>query len=192
MRARRVRPRHSRAPVRAMSETFTHDVFLSHSARDKAAVRDLARRLKDDGLRVWFDEWEIKPGDMIGLKIKHGLEHSRTLVLVMSANATESEWVTFESQTILFSDPTNSRRRLIPLRLDDTEPSDTLKQYAHIDWRTQAPDQYAALLHACRPQAASQAPITEQKEEHKEEPHATKILEGHTYDVNGVAVTPDG
>lgn len=63
-----------------MSETFSHDVFLSHSARDKAAVRDLARRLKDDGLRVWFDEWEIKPGDLIGLKIKHGLEHSRIVM----------------------------------------------------------------------------------------------------------------
>ena len=76
----------------------------------------------------------------------------------MSANASESDWVTFESQTILFSDPTNSRRRLIPLRLDDTEPSDTLKQFAHIDWRQQSPDQYDALLSSCRPQAATQAP----------------------------------
>ena len=80
-----------------MSEAFVYDVFLSHSAKDKPAVRQLAERLKADGLRVWFDEWEIRPGDMIGLKINRGLEQSRTLVLVMSANATESEWVTFES-----------------------------------------------------------------------------------------------
>lgn len=29
--------------------------------------------MKQDGLRVWLDEWEIQPGDMIGLKIQQGL-----------------------------------------------------------------------------------------------------------------------
>jgi hypothetical protein len=32
--------------------------FLSHSAKDKAVVRPLAERLRADGLKVWFDEWE--------------------------------------------------------------------------------------------------------------------------------------
>jgi hypothetical protein len=30
---------------------------------------------------VWFDEWEIKPGDSIPAKIEKGLEHSGVLVL---------------------------------------------------------------------------------------------------------------
>jgi hypothetical protein len=51
-----------------MSETFEYDVFISHSSKDKAAARDLAERLKSDSLHVWFDEWEIRPGDMIRLK----------------------------------------------------------------------------------------------------------------------------
>src|SRR5450759_1595415 len=38
---------------------FTHDVFLSHSAKDKAVVRTVAERLRGAGLRLWFDEWEI-------------------------------------------------------------------------------------------------------------------------------------
>ncbi|MGH8480423.1 MAG: toll/interleukin-1 receptor domain-containing protein [Gammaproteobacteria bacterium] len=41
---------------------FTHDVFLSHSSKDKAVVRAVAKRLRADGLRVWHDEWELKPG----------------------------------------------------------------------------------------------------------------------------------
>src|SRR6185503_5362770 len=98
---------------------------------------------KADGLRVWFDEWVIQPGDMIGLKIQRGLEHSRTLVLVLSANASESEWVTFESQTILFNDPTNQKRRFIPLLLDNAEIKDTLKQFAYVDWRQKSDEQYA-------------------------------------------------
>jgi len=64
-----------------MTETFTYDVFISHSAKDRPVVRQLAERLKQDGLRVWFDEWEIQPGDMIGLKIEQGLEHGRESVI---------------------------------------------------------------------------------------------------------------
>ena len=48
-----------------MPEEFPYDVFLSHSAKDNLVVRDVAERLKKDGLRVWFDEWEIRPGDSI-------------------------------------------------------------------------------------------------------------------------------
>jgi hypothetical protein len=69
-------------------EAFTHDVFLSHSAKDKAVVRAVAERLRSDGLRVWFEQWELKPevplahrmGEGAGVraaKIEEGLEHSK-------------------------------------------------------------------------------------------------------------------
>ena len=41
-----------------MPVDFTHDVFLSHSSKDKAVVRAVAERLRADGLRVWLDDWE--------------------------------------------------------------------------------------------------------------------------------------
>jgi hypothetical protein len=63
---------------------FTHDVFLSYSSKDKTEVRQLAARLKADGLRVWFDEWEVQPGDLIGRRVEQALKDSRVLVLVMS------------------------------------------------------------------------------------------------------------
>jgi hypothetical protein len=62
-----------------MSTEFQYDVFLSHSSKDKAVVRPLAERLRKDGLKVWFDEWQIKPGDSIPAKIEEGLEHSCVL-----------------------------------------------------------------------------------------------------------------
>ena len=34
-----------------MSHEFKYDVFLSHSAKDKPVVRDLAERLRKDGLK---------------------------------------------------------------------------------------------------------------------------------------------
>lgn len=70
-----------------MPDELQFDVFLSRSSKDKAVVRELAARLKRDGVRVWLDEEQIKPGDSILAKIEEGLEHSRVLVLCMSANA---------------------------------------------------------------------------------------------------------
>ena len=170
-----------------MTETFKYDVFISYSSEDKPTVRELAERLKADGLRVWIDEWQIQPGDIIGLKIEEGLEQSRTLVLVMSANAFASEWVTFERHTVMFRDPTNSLRRFIPLRLDESEIKDTLKQFAYVDWRQKSDEQYKRLRAACAPPVVIEPPV-EQENEHQ----PGKVLKGHTRDVNCIAVTPDG
>ena len=98
---------------------FNYDVFLSHSAKDKSVVRPLAERLRKDGLKVWLDEEQIKPGDSIPAKIEEGLEHSRVLVLCMSANAFGSDWAQLEAGTFRFRAPLNKERRFIPLRLDD-------------------------------------------------------------------------
>jgi len=68
-------------------KAFLYDVFLNHSSQDKSIVRAVAEQLKNDGLRVWFDEWILKPGDSILARIEEGLEQSRVLVLFMSAHA---------------------------------------------------------------------------------------------------------
>jgi hypothetical protein len=39
-----------------MGQDFQYDVFLSHSAKDRAVVRPLADRLRRDGLEVRLDE----------------------------------------------------------------------------------------------------------------------------------------
>ena len=130
---------------------FQFDVFLSHSSKDKAVVSAMAERLRKDGLRVWLDDWEIRPGDNIPAKIEEGLEHSRVLVLCMSANAFGSEWTQLEAGTFRFRDPLNKERRFIPLRLDDAPIKGSLAQFLYINWLLQEREQeYAKLLEACR------------------------------------------
>lgn len=108
-----------------MPDDFQYDVFLSHSSKDKPVVREIARRLQADEVRVWLDEEQIKPGDSIPAKIEEGLERSRVLVLCMSANAFGSDWAQLESGTFRFRDPLNKERRFLPLRLDDAPNSFT-------------------------------------------------------------------
>jgi hypothetical protein len=141
---------------------FEFDVFLSHSAEDKALVRVLAERLRRDGLKLWFDEWTLKPGDFIPTKIEEGLEHSRVLVLCMSANAFGSDWARLEADTFRFRDPLNKERRFIPLRLDDAKIKGSLAQFIYINWRTADREvEYAKLLEACRSPPQPEEPETE-------------------------------
>lgn len=133
-------------------ESFRFDVFLSHSSKDKSVIRPLAERLRKDGVRVWLDEWEIKPGDSIPAKIEEGLEHSRVLVLCMSANAFGSDWAQLESGTFRFRDPLNKERRFLPLRLDDAHIKSSLAHFLYINWLPAEREQgYVKLLQACRP-----------------------------------------
>src|SRR5689334_20379847 len=116
--------------------TFIHDVFLSYSNKDKTVVHALAERLRDDGLRVWLDEWEIRPGDSI------------------PANAFGSNWGQLESYTFRIHDPLNKERRFLPLRLDKTPIKGSLKQFLTINWLPRnSKKEYLNLLEACLPPA---------------------------------------
>jgi GTPase SAR1 family protein len=48
--------------LRGKEEVAAFDVFLCHNDADKPAVRQLAQRLRERGLRPWLDERELRPG----------------------------------------------------------------------------------------------------------------------------------
>ena len=133
-----------------MANTFQYDVFLSHNKADKARVRKLAERLRAAGLRVWFDEWVIKPGDDIYLAIERGLGATRTLILCLSQAALESDWVELERSTVLFRDPSNASRRFVPILLTDCNLPDTLRRYKYVDFRQEVDSAFEELLAFCR------------------------------------------
>lgn len=174
-----------------MSEDFKYDVFLSHSSKDLAVVRAVAERLRKDGLHVWLDDWELKPGDHVHAKIEEGLEHSRMLVLCMSANAFGAEWPELESYAFRFRDPLNKERRFIPLRLDDAPIKGSLAQFLFINWLPDAREQsYAKLLEACRPSAKQ--PVAEAQAAGKEVAEKRLQLDYKGATINAYAFSPDG
>lgn len=133
-----------------MRNKFEFDVFLSHNNVDKPRVRIIAERLQTAGLKVWFDEWIIRPGDDIYLSIEHGLEASRCLVLCMSSAAFRSDWIDLERSTVIFRDPSNRDRRFIPLLLDNCEIPDAIRRYNYIDFRKDCDSIFRRLVESCR------------------------------------------
>jgi len=176
-----------------MSDTFKYDIFLSHNSKDKPLVRKLAERLKQSGLRLWFDEWIIKPGDDIFLQIEQGLQGSRTLILCMTPSAFESDWVGLERNTVLFRDPSNKNRRFIPLFMKDCTIPDTIRRYSYVDYRKQGNEAFEKLVSACKPEIETPKPEPEKKLK-TQKPVAvferTLLWDGDI--ASSVAISPDG
>lgn len=75
----------------------TFDVFISHASEDKVGVVDsLAEALRDMGLSVWYDDFELKIGDSLRRKIDHGLRRSRFGIVVLSRAFFKKGWTNYE------------------------------------------------------------------------------------------------
>ena len=78
-------------------EAKVWDVFVSHAAEDKdGIVRDLVRAFQDEGLHVWYDEFELRIGDSLRRKIDAGLAGSRFGVVVLSSAFFSKNWPQYE------------------------------------------------------------------------------------------------
>jgi len=106
-----------------MSKAYEFDVFLSHNRSQKDWTRELARRLRADNFRVWFDEWELPKHagenwvDLLAL----GVEQSRKIILVWSPQFFANDWPLFEANMIQHLDPLGRQGRIIPLLHTDCE-----------------------------------------------------------------------
>lgn len=79
-----------------------YDVFISHASEDKDdVVRPLANALCDKGVRVWYDEFELKIGDSLRRKIDKGLANSRFGIVVISRDFIKKGWTNYELDGII-------------------------------------------------------------------------------------------
>jgi len=70
-----------------------YDVFISHASEDKRlVVNPLARYLKEFGLNVWLDKFELKLGDSLRRSIDRGLAESRFGIVIISPSFICKEW----------------------------------------------------------------------------------------------------
>ena len=68
-------------------------MFVSHASEDKDAfVRPLVAALNAVGLKVWFDEQELRVGDSLRHSIDRGLARSRYGVVVISPAFLAKHW----------------------------------------------------------------------------------------------------
>ncbi|HEX3185777.1 MAG TPA: toll/interleukin-1 receptor domain-containing protein [Pyrinomonadaceae bacterium] len=104
------------------------NVFLSHARKDKVRfVVDFATRLRDKGINVWLDKWEILPGDSLVDKIfEEGIKDAQAIIVVVSENSVNSPWVEEELNASVVK-KINGLSKLIPVVLDNCEVPQSLQ-----------------------------------------------------------------
>ncbi|MBD0673314.1 toll/interleukin-1 receptor domain-containing protein [Streptomyces sp. CBMA156] len=90
-----------------------HDVFVCYSSADRQQVVRIAERMRRKHLRVWLDDWELKPGDSIIKKVKSGIQHSRFMLAIVSENSMKSHWVQHELSASLFVEASRGSAEVI-------------------------------------------------------------------------------
>lgn len=83
--------------VDTVDSSKEYDVFISHASEDKEnVVRPLAIALKNKGVSVWYDEFELKIGDSLRRKIDQGLSKSKFGIVVISKDFIQKGWTNYE------------------------------------------------------------------------------------------------
>ena len=81
----------------SQSITDEWDVFICHAGEDNQEVATpLAERLRDSGLKVWFDQFELTLGDSLRRKIDQGLAKLKYGVVILSPNFFRKNWPQYE------------------------------------------------------------------------------------------------
>ena len=95
-----------------------YDVFLSHSGPDKAAVEELARRLKRDGIEPFLDKWNLIPGDPWQEPLEEALINSAACAVFIGPGGF-SPWHNEELRTAIEHrvSASRGRYRVIPVLL---------------------------------------------------------------------------
>jgi hypothetical protein len=104
-------------------------IFISHNKADKPYARSLATAFVQRGIDVWFDEWQMRPGDSIIGGIERGLSDADIFVLVWSVRAAESNWVGTEVRAYLRRRVDDGELRIVPVMMDETPLPTLVAEY---------------------------------------------------------------
>lgn len=94
------------------------DAFVSYSSKDKAVADAVVATLEADGVRCWVAPRDIVPGSEWSDAIIQGINQSRLVVLVFSANSNASQQVLREVERAV-----NRGMPVVPFRIENLLPS---------------------------------------------------------------------
>ncbi|HEX8076629.1 MAG TPA: TIR domain-containing protein, partial [Chthoniobacterales bacterium] len=103
---------------------MAHDVFVSHSAKDKTVSDALVAKLEEQGIRCWVAPRDVVPGADWGESIIDAIESSRIMVLIFSANANVSPQIKREIERAV-----DKGVYTIPFRIEDVQPTKALEYF---------------------------------------------------------------
>jgi len=107
--------------------------FISYSHKDEEFTKRLHSRMRDEGLRTWYAPEDVKGGRKIHEQIDEAIRLYDKLLIVLSENSMDSEWVKTEIRKARQKEIREGRRVLFPIRLVDMK---AIKEWECFDAET--------------------------------------------------------
>lgn len=103
---------------------MAHDVFISHSARNREVADAICAALEKTGIRCWVAPRDVRPGRSFPGEITRAIQQSKAMVMVFSSHSNNSEQVLREVQLA-----TESHLVIIRFRIEDVALTDDLRYF---------------------------------------------------------------
>ena len=97
-----------------------YDAFLSYNSQEHKAVAELAQRLKSEGLVVFYEAWDLRPGCEFQPHLAEALRDSKTCVVFLGPNGL-GPWHKQEVQVAIDMRAHDEAFHVIPVLLPGTE-----------------------------------------------------------------------
>lgn len=98
-----------------------YSCFISYSHQDEQFSQRLYSRMRSENLRVWYAPEDMKGGRKLHEEIFRAIQIHDKLLLVLSKNSMNSEWVGTEIRRARKVEGEENRRKLFPIRLTSYE-----------------------------------------------------------------------
>jgi TolB-like protein/Tfp pilus assembly protein PilF len=115
-------------------------VFLSYASQDVEAAQRLCNALRADGIEVWFDQSELRGGDVWDQKIRREIHDCALFIPVISANTASRhegyfrlEWDLADQRTHMLA---RNRAFIVPVCVDITPDAgaDVPESFQRVQW----------------------------------------------------------
>lgn len=105
-------------PSKTDGRSLYHSCFISYSHRDEAFAEQLYADLRQNGVQCWYAPEDIRIGDKIRPAIDQSIRSHDKLLLILSENSIDSDWVEKEVETAFEEERKRKLIILFPIRLD--------------------------------------------------------------------------
>jgi WD40 repeat protein len=101
-----------------------HDVFISHSSKDKTVADAVCAALENATIRCWVAPRDVQPGRSFAGEIKRAIQNSKVMVLIFSGHSNNSDQVLREVQLAV-----SSHLHIVQFRIEDVVLNDDLSYF---------------------------------------------------------------
>ncbi len=133
-----------------MIDGHLYDAFMSYGPEVTQIALQTAERLRRDGVRLWFDRWELAGADDDDAATVHGMENARVMVVMLNNAQATADLPQYERSVAWFSETLHPVRQIILVKLARFDAPHELMNARHIDWHIDPEQGYLELLAAIR------------------------------------------